>query len=43
MFKKMSKQQIAVSYELRQNKLSQYGIGLQKGFQKYSKKFEDNN
>jgi hypothetical protein len=43
MFKRMSKQQITVSYELRQNKLGQYGIGLKKGFQKYSKKFEDNN
>lgn len=42
-FSKMSKQQIAVSYELRNNKLGEYGVGLQKGFHKYNKKFEDNN
>ena len=42
-FSKMSRQQIAVSYELRKNKLGEYGIGLQKGFHKYNKKFEDNN
>lgn len=42
-FSKMSKQQIAVSYELRNNKLGEYGVGLKKGFHKYNKKFEDNN
>ena len=32
-----------VEMELRKNKLGKWGISKQKGFFKYSKKFEDNN